>query len=169
MGYRIIRSDRRSLSIEINDDAELVVRAPRRMSEKEIQKFVCKHSEWADSRIERARERRRRFDYEDENSEELIMQAKEIIPVKVSYYGELMGIKPAGVKITSAKKRFGSCNAKNSLCFSWRLMIYPDEAIDYVVVHELAHIRHHNHSRAFYALVEKYMPDYRDRVKLLKK
>ena len=61
-------------------------------------------------------------------------------------------------------KRF----CKNSICFSWRLMLYPPEAIDYVIVHELAHIRHHDHSPAFYALIERYMPDWRERMKLLK-
>ena len=79
-----------------------------------------------------------------------------------------MGLKPTSVKITSAKGRFGSCSAKNGLCFSWRLMAYPERAVRYVVVHELAHIAHHNHSPAFYALVEKYMPDYKERQKLLK-
>ena len=79
-----------------------------------------------------------------------------------------MGLTPAGVRITGAQKRFGSCSGQNRLCFSWRLMLYPPEAIDYVVVHELAHIHHHNHGPAFYALVEQYMPDYRQRQALLR-
>jgi predicted metal-dependent hydrolase len=79
-----------------------------------------------------------------------------------------MGLRPAGVKITSAAKRFGSCSAKNSLCFSWRLMRYPEAAIDYVIVHELAHIRHKNHGRDFYTLIGAVLPDYRERKKLLK-
>ena len=73
-----------------------------------------------------------------------------------------MNIKPTGVKITSAQKRFGSCNGKNSLCFSYILMLYPDEAVDYVVVHELSHIRHHNHSKDFYKLISSVLPDYKD-------
>ena len=79
-----------------------------------------------------------------------------------------MDLTPASVKITSARTRFGSCSGKNSVCFSWYLMRYPDEAIDYVVVHELAHLRHHDHSPAFYALVERYLPDWRERMRLLK-
>ena len=62
-----------------------------------------------------------------------------------------------------------SCSGKNRLCFSWRLMDYPEEAIDYVVVHELAHIRHHNHSRDFYALVASILPDYKERQALLRR
>ena len=79
-----------------------------------------------------------------------------------------MELVPAGIKITSARTRFGSCSSKNSICFSWRLMLYPPEAIDYVIVHELAHIRHHDHSPAFYALIEQYLPDWKARMKLLK-
>ena len=79
-----------------------------------------------------------------------------------------MGLKPKGVKITSAKKRFGSCSANDSICYSWRLMLYPKEAIDYVVVHELAHIVHKNHGQGFYSLIEKYLPDYKERENLLR-
>ena len=73
-----------------------------------------------------------------------------------------------GVKITGAKTRFGSCNSRNSLCFSWRLMQYPDEAIDLVVVHELCHIAHHDHGPGFYALLGSILPDHRERMKLLR-
>ncbi|MEG1614194.1 MAG: M48 family metallopeptidase, partial [Oscillospiraceae bacterium] len=75
---------------------------------------------------------------------------------------------PTAVKITSAEKRFGSCSGKNSLCFSYRLMQYPQDAIDYVIVHELAHIKHKNHSKNFYELIEQYMPDYKERNAILK-
>ena len=79
-----------------------------------------------------------------------------------------MQLTPSAVKINSAKTRFGSCSAKNSLNFSCRVMIYPPEIIDYVIVHELAHIKHHNHSRAFYALIAEFSPDYKERILFLK-
>lgn len=66
-------------------------------------------------------------------------------PARIAYYSEQMGLCPAAVTITGAKKRFGSCSASNRLCFAWRLMRYPEAAVDYVVVHELAHIRYKNH------------------------
>ena len=78
-----------------------------------------------------------------------------------------MGLRPAGITITGARTRFGSCSSKRRISFSFRLMQYPPEAIDYVVVHELAHLRHMNHSAQFYALIE-YMPDYKARRALLK-
>jgi predicted metal-dependent hydrolase len=80
-----------------------------------------------------------------------------------------MGVRHSGVKITSARTRFGSCSAKNSICYSLYLMQYPPEAVDYVVVHELAHIRHKNHSPAFYAEVARWLPDYRRRQAMLRK
>ena len=98
----------------------------------------------------------------------LRQRAKEVLPGKVTHYAAIMGVVPTSVKITAAKSRFGSCSGKNGICFSLYLMQYPEEAIDYVVVHELAHIRHHDHSSAFYAEVAKVMPDYRARMKLLK-
>lgn len=86
----------------------------------------------------------------------------------MEYYSAVMNLYPTGVRITRAKKRFGSCSGKNSLCFSCFLMQYPLEAVDYVIVHELAHIRHRNHSKEFYDLIAGYMPDYKQREKLLK-
>lgn len=76
----------------------------------------------------------------------------------MTHYAAIMGVVPTSVKITAAKSRFGSCSGKNGICFSLYLMQYQEEAIDYVVVHELAHIRHHDHSSAFYAEVAKVMP-----------
>jgi predicted metal-dependent hydrolase len=73
------------------------------------------------------------------------------------------------VKITAARKRFGSCSGRNGLCFSLYLMQYPPEAIDYVVVHELAHITHKNHSPAFHSLIARYLPDHKARRAMLKK
>ena len=88
--------------------------------------------------------------------------------MRVDYWSDIMGLTPTGLKITSARTRFGSCSGKNSLCFSWRLMQYPREAIDYVVVHELAHIRHHDHSAAFYRFIASVMPDHEARRALLR-
>ena len=79
-----------------------------------------------------------------------------------------MGVTPTGIKITTARKRYGSCSGKNSLCFSCFLMNYPEEAIDLVVVHELCHIKVRNHGPDFYALLERYLPDHKERKKLLK-
>ena len=101
-------------------------------------------------------------------TEALRQKAKAYIPPRVTYWAQRMGLAPAAVKITSARTRFGSCSSKDTLCFSLYLMQYPDDAIDAVVVHELCHMRHRNHSPAFYAEVERWLPDYRQRENLLK-
>lgn len=168
MEYELIRSDRRSVSLEIKD-MRVVVRAPRRMDVRLIDKFVSDHAGWIDDHMER-QERRRENHHEPEDGarRRYIQAAKEYLPQRVAFFSDLMGLYPAGITITGAKTRFGSCSSRGRLSFSWRLMQYPQDAIDYVVVHELAHLRHMNHGREFYSLIEKYLPDYKARRKLLK-
>jgi predicted metal-dependent hydrolase len=95
-------------------------------------------------------------------------QAKRIISERVSHYSALTGIMPLSVSVTSARRRWGSCNAQGRLNFAWRLVMAPVDEIDYVVVHELAHIEHHDHSRAFWARVGEIMPDYKAKRQWLK-
>ena len=167
--YKLIRSSRRTLALEIGRDLTLTVRAPMKMPLSVIEEFIEKHDKWIEKKLDVMKRREMKSDnLLPEEIAALKMRAKEILPKKVAYFAEIMGLKPTGVKITSAKKRFGSCSGKNSLCFSYELMLYPDEAIDYVVVHELAHIKHRNHSSRFYNLIEKYLPDYKTREKILK-
>lgn len=96
------------------------------------------------------------------------MLAAKILKAKADTYAGLMGFTPAGVKVNSAKTRWGSCSGKNSVNFSWRLIMASEPCVDYVVVHELAHISQHNHSAAFWAIVEQYVPDYKAQNKHLK-
>lgn len=168
--YRVIRSKRRSMSLEITPTLEVLVRAPQRMPQALIQDFVERHRGWVEVHLAKARERAERLPPEptDAEKEELIRMAKELLPKRVEHYSRIMGLTPTGITVTGAQKRFGSCSGKDRLCFSWRLMRYPQEAIDYVVVHELAHIRHKNHSSAFYALVAAVLPDYKEREALLR-
>jgi hypothetical protein len=96
------------------------------------------------------------------------MIAKNLLTNKVTRYAKLVGVTPIAVKINGAKTRWGSCSGKNSINFSWRLFMASDDSIDYVVVHELAHIKEHNHSDRFWAVVESVLPDYRERKAKLK-
>lgn len=167
--YTVIRTKRRTLSLEVGPDGRVTVRSPLNMPEKTIEDFVNDHKIWLEKALLKQAERSRLYPEPDgETAARLQKKAREVIPRKVAEYEAKTGLKAAGVKITSAGTRFGSCNSKNGLCFSWRLMQYPEEAIDYVVVHELAHTVHHNHSKAFWALVERHMPDYKRRRSLLK-
>ncbi|MCR5484230.1 MAG: M48 family metallopeptidase [Clostridiales bacterium] len=168
---KIVRSDRRTCAIQIDRDLTVVLRLPKNYPESRIPELLRQYDAWIKKHIEIMRlknEARTEYELTDDDIKRLTELARRVIPEKVKHYSKIMGLTPTGVKITSAHSRFGSCSGKNSLCFSYILMRYPDEAIDYVVVHELAHIKHHNHSRSFYSLVGKYMPDYREREKLLR-
>lgn len=167
--YKLIRSKRKTISLMIDDKCRIVVRAPMRMLQKDIDDMVERHTLWIDRHMPAARERMNNSQkITPELIAELTERAKTEIPPRVKYFAKMMGVNPTGIKITSARKRFGSCSGKNSLCFSCLLMMYPSEAIDCVVVHELAHIKHHNHSAAFYEYIYEYMPNYREREKLLR-
>ncbi|MBO7761285.1 MAG: M48 family metallopeptidase [Clostridia bacterium] len=167
MEYRILRSKRRTLAIELQRDASLLVRAPYATPLSEIEGFVAEHAAWIESK-------RRRLEalslppLTKEEESRLRARAVGDLPTRTAAWAERMGIDYAGVKITSARQRLGSCNSRGGIAYSFRLMQYPDEVIDYVVVHELAHRKEMNHSARFYAIIERYLPDYRRRIERMK-
>ena len=169
MDYKRVECRGKTLSLHIDETLQVVVRSPRWVPKAEVDRFVQSHENW----IQKATERQRRRNEQEallteKRITELKALAKAELPRRTAYFAKIMGVTPKSVKITSAKKRFGSCSGQNGICYSWRLMLYPSEAIDYVVVHELAHIRQKNHSPAFYREIEKILPDYKARAKLLK-
>ena len=167
--YRIIYSSRKTLALEVTKNLEIIVRAPNRVSQKVIEDFVKRHEGWIEKATNRVKQKiENEVTLTLEQEAKLKALAKEILPEKVKYYAKLTGLTPTALHITSAKTRFGSCSGKNSVSLSWRLMMYDEKAQDYVVLHELCHIKHHNHSDKFYTLIEKYMPDYKKRAELLK-
>ncbi|MEA5042511.1 hypothetical protein SDC9_55669 [bioreactor metagenome] len=89
-------------------------------------------------------------------------QSEMVINERVNYYANLMGVKYASVKMSEAKRRWGSCGAGNTLNFAWRLVMCPQSVIDYVVIHELSHITYKDHSSKFWTRVATVMPSYRE-------
>ena len=169
MTYEIVRSRRRTVALEVTREGRVLVRAPLRMPQGEIKRFVASHAAWLEKAQAKVAARQAAHPpLTEQETAALRQRAKELLPDRVAHYAAIMSVTPTSVKITSARTRFGSCSGKNGICFSLYLMQYPEEAIDYVVVHELAHIRHHDHSPAFYAEVAKVLPDYKERMKLLK-
>ncbi|MBE6798583.1 MAG: M48 family metallopeptidase [Ruminococcaceae bacterium] len=168
--YKVLRSKRRTVALEVALDGSFTVRCPLKCTDREIAKFVEQHQSWIEKT--RLRQLNRAADRPKEPTEEetkaLKQKAKAVIPERVRYFEQLTGLRSTSVKITSARTRFGSCSMKNGLCFSYRLLLYPDDAVDYVIIHELCHTVHHNHSQKFWDLVERIMPDYKTRKKLLK-
>ena len=96
---------------------------------------------------------------------------KEIVkylPNLVDIYSKKMNLTPTSLKYRKNKRTWGSCNYKNGLNFNILLMKFPIELMEYVVIHELAHIKHKNHSKKFWDLVEEFCPDYKQREKIFK-
>ena len=171
MNYRVIRSNRKTLSLEIRPDGSLLVRAPYGMSEARIHQFVTSHQRWIDRHEEQLRARRQQAPAAHltyDQLRELGDQALEVIPGKVRSYAAHMGVTYGRITIRNQKTRWGSCSSKGNLNFNCLLMLMPEEILDYVIVHELAHRIEMNHSAAFWLIVEKELPDYRKRRKWLK-
>lgn len=165
--YKIIRSSRKTVSIQVDADCNITVRAPYKVSEREIEEFVSDKKEWLEKAVLKQMNRNRnKKEYTDDEIKILREKAKTVLPEKVKYYSSIMDVYPKSIKINSAKKRYGSCSGENNINFSLFLMDKDERFIDYVVVHELAHIKHHNHSKAFYGFIESFMPDYKERKKL---
>ena len=156
------------MAIYIRPGGLVEVRAPRRCPKRDIERFLASKAKWIEEKRALVLTRTQQKQEPDPALEaRLRIKAKEILPERVAYYAHLMGVTPAQIKITSARTRWGSCSSKGNLNFSWRLMLAGEREIDYVVVHELAHLREMNHSPRFWAVVEAALPDYRERRKSL--
>ena len=169
---KIIRSNRRTISLEITSSGEVLVRAPRFMPEPEIRAFVESKSSWLAKHLQKKEQDIEALQEEgaftEQEMERLRKLAKKVIPEKVAYYARLMGVSYGRISIRMQKTRWGSCNREGNLNFNCLLMMAPPEALDYVVIHELSHRMEMNHSARFWAQVEKAMPDYRVPRKWLK-
>lgn len=172
--YEIIYSSRKTLTLQITPEGRVIVRAPRRCSRSYIDSFVRENAQWVERHLKKLREQTEMGDnlahppLSDKDRARYIAIARDIFTRKTEYYARIMGISYGRIAIREQKTRWGSCSSKGNLNFNWRLILAPEEVLDYVVVHELAHRREMNHSRAFYAVVESVLPDYRRARKWLK-
>ena len=164
--FVLIHSSRRTIQLEIGKNGELTVKAPYGYTKSQVEAFVESHSDWIDSRQPAIIKKNSVYALADVEKN-LAATAKTMLTALTKKYAAIMGAEPQYVRITSAKKRFGSCTAQNGINYSKYLILYPVEAVEYVVVHELAHIQHHNHSKEFYNLILRFLPDYKAREKLL--
>ena len=164
LGIKLFRSDRRTISIEIKPSG-IIVRAPRRMSKQEISAFLNKKKSWIEHHSRQMRERQEIIHqlkpYTPEELKVLAEKALIAIPQKVKHYAPLVGVDYGRITIRNQRTRWGSCSSKGNLNFNCLLMLLPDDVIDSVVVHELCHRKHMDHSARFYAEVEKVFPEYK--------
>lgn len=158
------RSKRKSAAIKITADMQIVVFVPLYVSDNEIERMVISKSKWIDEHMLKVQstidERSKLEKITFEQIKELADQAVEYIPKRVKYYAEKENFVYNKITIKNLVSRWGSCSTKGNLNFNCLLMLTPDYVIDYVVVHELCHLREMNHSEKFWAEVEKIMPDY---------
>ena len=172
INFELIRSDRTTCQIQVTREGQVIVRAPLRMPERDIMRFVSEKSEWierAQAKVTAAKERAAdATPLSDADIDALADKALEYIPQRVALFSTIVGVDYGRITIRNQKTRWGSCSGKKNLNFNCLLMLTPSEVVDYVVVHELAHIRQRNHSPKFWQEVEKYMPDWKPKRKWLK-
>lgn len=200
--YKLVRSKRKTLALTIDSEAQLVVRAPMKLSEDAIKEFIRKKAKWIADKQKQVMDyaiKQSSFILEDGENvlhfgksyavlrrdtaevaidgnflvvpENMTLdsfaawmkeQGNSAVRERVDYYANLMGVKYASVKMSEAKRRWGSCGAGNTLNFSWRLVMCPQSVIDYIVIHELSHITYKDHSSKFWTRVATVMPSYRE-------
>lgn len=165
MEYKIIYSNRRTLALEIRH-GELLVRAPRGMSESKIDEFVSSRSAWIEKHLKK--EVSILPSLSKEELDALYREAKAIIPLRVAYFAERLGVEYGRITVRCQGTRWGSCSSKGNLNFNCLLMLAPSAVLDGVVAHELCHLKEMNHSKRFYAHLLSICPDYYETKKWLK-
>lgn len=207
---KLVRSKRKTLSLIVETDGTLTVRAPLRMKETDIRHFIKEKIGWIKRKQARAREDARSArQYVDgemflylgvevplrlvpDQKPALVIdkvfkltesaqpqaesvfeawykkQARMVLRERIAFFARSHNFKPGKLRISSARTRWGSCSPKGTMSFTWRLVMAPPDVIDYVVVHELCHLKEMNHSKAFWAQVEAIIPDYKCRRAWLK-
>jgi predicted metal-dependent hydrolase len=216
--YKLEKSLRRTLSLQIKPDATIIVKAPIFLPQHEIEKFIEQKTSWIEKHLQKISKRGIRavatkhsfetgdkflylgteypLSFSDEYKQKLQFNGAFIIPQEIAKKGKkaiknlvitwyknkardlfnqrLMiyssnhDLSFEEMRLTSAKTRWGSCTSQNNIRLNWKLIMAPIEILDYVVVHELSHTIHHNHSKAFWNLVESIIPDWKDKRKWLR-
>lgn len=168
----IIRSNRKTVALEVTPQCQVRVRAPFGMPEAEIRRFVQEKSGWILKHLavmeQKAGEMKKIRPLSEKELEDLADQACRVIPERVKYFASKAGVTYGRITIRNQKTRWGSCSAKGNLNFNCLLMLAPAEVLDYVVVHELCHRKEMNHSPQFWEEVRRILPDYKEQERWLK-
>lgn len=171
---QIIRSSRRTLSLQVKNNGQVIVRAPYRVTLQEISSFVRKNADWLQKHLEKAAKEKELIESSQlppltmEDIRKLANEALLVIPGRVAHFAPIVGVTYGQITVRNQRTRWGSCSSKGNLNFNCLLMLTPAEVLDYVVVHELCHRKHMNHSRQFWEEVARVIPDYKEREKWLK-
>lgn len=172
MNIRVIKSKRKTISIQIKDVDEVLVKAPVRMPDSEIQQFVAGHMSWIQKNLRKMEEQKAAEAAVAPLSEAEVRalgeKACQVILERVKHFAPIIGVTYGRITIRNQKSRWGSCSSKGNLNFNVGLMLVPPDVLDYVVVHELCHRLEMNHSTRFWNEVGKVIPDYKAKEKWLK-
>ena len=161
---QIIRSNRKTMGLELKADGELLVRVPYAVTDEQARKFVERHKRWIENKRKKLNDRANEADKAEKLTfaqvQELADKALKYIPERVAFYAPKVGVDYGRITIRNQKTRWGSCSSKGNLNFNCLLMLAPPEVLDSVVVHELAHRKEMNHSDRFYRVIREVYPDY---------
>jgi predicted metal-dependent hydrolase len=202
---RIIRSQRKTIAIIIQKDGKIIIRAPKRATNAQIQNFIEMKAHWIETKqteaLQRVAQKKKKLYIQGEtflylgtaypleivdqaqsplalfdgcfllarsahsNAKELFtswykQQAHIVMSERVRLYASQYQLSYQKTRISSARTRWGSCSTSGTISFTWRLVMAPISVIDYVVIHELAHIVEDNHSHRFWEKIGAMMPDY---------
>ncbi len=168
----VIRSKRKTISIQIKPDCEITIRAPIDMSDGEISAFVTSKSDWIKKTIERFEKTKTQAQNIEpltfEQIKELADKALRELPPRVAEFALKIGVKCNGITVRNQKTRWGSCSAKGNINLNCLIMLMPEDVQDYIIVHELCHLKEMNHSKRFWGEVENAIPEYKEKEKWLK-
>ena len=168
---RLIRARRKTLSIRITQEGNLEIRAPLGMPKGEIEAFLKEKAQWIETHRAKVLAEYAQGQEAPLGEEEILTLAEQMrrcLPEKLNRHGASMGVTFGRVTIRCQQTRWGSCSSRGNLNFNCLLMLAPEEVLDYVVVHELAHRRQMNHSALFWREVERECPDYKKSLRWLK-
>ena len=162
--YIIQKSRRRSISVSVMTDNRVLVKAPYGTSERMVQEFLLSKKDWITKHLEKQNREEEKAAalgvLSDEDVRKIKRQAKKIIPERVEYWSKQIGVTYGRIAIRLQSSRWGSCAQNGNLNFNCLLVLMPQEILDSVVVHELCHRKHKNHSKEFYEEIYRVFPEY---------
>lgn len=162
--YKLIKSRIKNMYIYVKD-GKVTVKAPYQLKEKEIQEFVNKKSKWIYDKLKQEP----KIVKEEMIEPEEVKRLEEIVRKNIEKYAILLKVTPNKVRIRDIKYAWGSCSSNKNITISKKLAKKEEKLIEYVVLHEMCHLRHMNHSKEFWHLVESYLPEYKRYRALLQK
>ena len=151
--YEITYSKIKTVYIKIKD-GKVAIKAPKRISKKELEKIIEKKKDWINKNLEKSKKEKNAIYTEEQFKQIIEKNANELIKTT-----ELV---PNQIRIRKIKYAWGSCSQNKNITINYNLIKYSEQAIKYVILHELCHLKYMNHSKDFWNLVEKYMPEYKE-------